>query len=28
VLLHNQLEAPEIDVWNYAWAEGALRPLN
>jgi hypothetical protein len=27
VLLHNQLEAPEIDVWSCAWAEGALRPL-
>jgi uncharacterized damage-inducible protein DinB len=27
VLLHHQLEAPEIDVWSYAWAEGALRPL-
>jgi uncharacterized damage-inducible protein DinB len=27
VLLSHQLEAPEIDVWGYAWAEGALRPL-
>jgi uncharacterized damage-inducible protein DinB len=27
VLLRYQLEAPEIDVWSYAWAEGALRPL-
>jgi uncharacterized damage-inducible protein DinB len=27
VLLSQQLEAPEIDVWSYAWAEGKLRPL-
>ena len=27
VLLSHQLEAPEIDVWGYAWAEGVLRPL-
>ena len=27
VLLNQQLEAPEIDVWSYAWAEGKLRPL-
>jgi uncharacterized damage-inducible protein DinB len=27
VLLNNKLEAPEIDVWSYAWAEGALKPL-
>ena len=27
VLLSHQLEAPEIDVWSYAWAEGALRKL-
>jgi uncharacterized damage-inducible protein DinB len=27
VLLNHQLEAPEIDVWAYGWAEGALRPL-
>jgi uncharacterized damage-inducible protein DinB len=27
VLLSHQLEAPDIDVWSYAWAEGALREL-
>lgn len=27
VLLSHQLEAPEIDVWGYGIAEGALRPL-
>jgi uncharacterized damage-inducible protein DinB len=27
VLLGNDLAAPDIDVWSYAWAEGALRPL-
>jgi uncharacterized damage-inducible protein DinB len=27
VLLNHGLEAPDIDVWNYAWAEGALKPL-
>jgi uncharacterized damage-inducible protein DinB len=27
VLLSHELEAPDIDVWSYAWAEGMLRPL-
>jgi uncharacterized damage-inducible protein DinB len=27
VLLSHELEAPDIDVWSYSWAEGALRPL-
>ena len=27
VLLNQGIEAPEIDVWAYAWEEGALRPL-
>lgn len=27
VLLNHQLEAPDIDVWSYGKAEGALRPL-
>jgi uncharacterized damage-inducible protein DinB len=28
VLLNHQLEAPEIDVWAYGWAEGKLLPLH
>jgi uncharacterized damage-inducible protein DinB len=28
VLLNHKLEAPEIDVWAYAWELGALRPLS
>jgi uncharacterized damage-inducible protein DinB len=28
ILLNHQLEAPDIDVWSYAWAEGALKPLD
>jgi hypothetical protein len=27
VLLHHKIEAPEIDVWSYGWAEGVLKPL-
>ena len=27
VLLNHQLEAPEIDVWHYGLAEGALKLL-
>jgi uncharacterized damage-inducible protein DinB len=27
VLLGHKLEAPDIDVWAYAWAEGVLRPM-
>jgi len=27
VLLSHELEAPDIDVWSYAWAEGMLQPL-
>jgi uncharacterized damage-inducible protein DinB len=28
VLLNQELEAPDIDVWSYGWAEGKLRPLS